>query len=188
MKTKNIFSILTIIIMAFSCTNKQPEIIKADQFNFKISEETIIETTRELKEKHSDKNAFRIETGVNQVAALWQDQDGDINEFKTFCLNNFINDSTELELAYKKIERNFEIIFGLYNSMTIKLMEPLHLDLGEIHHIDNIMGAYSPSAHLTEDLFANQMAFYIALNFPAYSLNDKANKANTWTRKDWAYA
>ncbi|MDD4218171.1 MAG: hypothetical protein PHZ24_12665 [Bacteroidales bacterium] len=188
MKTKNIFPILTIMIMAFSCTNKQPEIIKADQFDFKISEETISETIRALKEKHSDKNSFRIEKGVNQVAALWQDQDGNIDYFKTFCLENFISDSTELDLAYNKIERNFEILFGLYNSMTIKLMEPLHLDIGEIHHIDNIMGAYSPSSHLTEDLFANQMAFYIALNFPAYSLTEKANKADNWTRRDWAYA
>ena len=54
MKTKNIFPILTIMIMAFSCTNKQPEIIKADQFDFKISEETISETIRALKEIHNE--------------------------------------------------------------------------------------------------------------------------------------
>ena len=67
-------------------------------------------------------------------------------------------------------------------------MEPLHLDMGEIGFIDNVMGAYSPSAHLTEDLFENKLAFYVALNFPAYSLSEKTKNADTWSRLDWAYA
>ncbi|PLX09692.1 MAG: hypothetical protein C0596_01340 [Marinilabiliales bacterium] len=72
--------------------------------------------------------------------------------------------------------------------MTIKLMEPLHLDMGDIHYVDEIMGSYSPSSHLTEDLFNNKMAFYIALNFPSYSLKEKTENAENWTRRDWAYA
>ncbi len=72
--------------------------------------------------------------------------------------------------------------------MTVKLMEPLHLDMGETSYVDNIMGAYSPSSHLTEDLFQNKMAFYIALNFPSYSLTEKSENAANWSRKDWAYA
>ena len=72
--------------------------------------------------------------------------------------------------------------------MTVKLMEPLHLDMGEIDFVDNVFGSYSASSHLTEDLFQNKLAFYVALNFPSYSLTEKKENADKWSRRDWAYA
>ncbi len=188
MNAKNIFSIVILIFVLFSCNNPTITNTENESLKYKISDESINETIRDLKEKYSDAHSFRIEKGVNQVAAIWQEQDGNTNDFKNFCKDNFIADSSNLEVAYNKIERNFEIIFGLYNQMAVKLSEPLHLNMGEIHHVDNIMGAYSPSSHLTEDLFQNKMAFYIALNFPSYSLKEKSEHASDWSRKDWAYA
>lgn len=188
MKTNRILPVAIILIISFSCSSPEQSKIQDNNFDFGISNETIEETIRSLKEKHTDKESYRIEKGVKQVASLWQDKDGSVEEFQKYCIDNFISDPVELSVAYNKIERNFEILFGLYNTMTVKLMEPLHLDMGEIHYIDNIMGSYSPSAHLTDDLFANKMAFYIALNFPSYSLKEKSEKSAEWTRQDWAYA
>ena len=188
MKIKNLILLSLVFIAVISCNQVNNDPKNQDSFDFSISKETIDETIRSLKEKYSDAHSFRIEKGVKQVAALWQDTDGSVEDFQTFCLENFIADSSELELAYDKIERNFEVVFGMYNSMTIKLMEPLHLDMGDIHYVDEIMGSYSPSSHLTEDLFNNKMAFYIALNFPSYSLKEKTENAENWTRRDWAYA
>ncbi|NLB87078.1 MAG: hypothetical protein GX793_08470, partial [Bacteroidales bacterium] len=48
--------------------------------------------------------------------------------------------------------------------------------------------AYSPQAHLIEDLFENKLAFFVALNFPAYSLTEKTENAEKWSRLEWAYA
>jgi len=175
-------------MVLFACNQPETKITEETTFDFKISDETIEETIRGLKEKHSDAHSFRIEKGVKQVAAIWQDQDGGAEDFQNFCVENFIADSSELETAYFKIERNFEILFGLFNKMTVKLMEPIHLDMGETHYIDEIMGGYSPSSHLTEDLFQNKMAFYVALNFPSYSLKEKSENAANWSRQDWAYA
>ncbi|MBN2777644.1 MAG: hypothetical protein JXR36_08370 [Bacteroidales bacterium] len=188
MKTKKIIPIAIILVISFSCSSPEQPKSQDNNFDFDISDETIEETIRSLKEKHTDKESFRIEKGVKQVASLWQDKDGSVEDFQRYCIDNFISDPVELSVAYNKIERNFEILFGMYNTMSIKLMEPLHLDMGEIHYIDNIMGSYSPSSHLTDDLFANKMAFYIALNFPSYSLKEKSEKSVEWTRQDWAYA
>lgn len=188
MKTNRILPVAIILIISFSCSSPEQPKNQDNNFDFGISNETIEETIRSLKEKHTDKESFRIEKGVKQVASLWQDNDGSVEDFQKYCIDNFISDPVELSVAYNKIERNFEILFGLYNTMTVKLMEPLHLDMGEIHYIDNIMGSYSPSAHLTDDLFANKIAFHIALNFPSYSLKEKSEKSAEWTRQEWAYA
>jgi len=186
---KVIYSIMIVtIIVTAGCSNSKNEVTPEVKSSFKISEDDINETIRQIKEINTDKESIRIEKGVRQVAALWQESDGDLQAFRTFCVENFIADSTNLMIAYNKLERNFELLYGSYNTMTVKLMEPLHLDMGEIHFVDEIMGAYSPSSHLNEDLFANKLAFYVILNFPSFSLEEKINNADKWSRLDWAYA
>ncbi|MDD3860179.1 MAG: hypothetical protein PHW83_08265, partial [Bacteroidales bacterium] len=186
---KVVYSLMILVaIFATSCNNETSVNTAEKKSAFKISEDDINETIRQIKEIHTDKESFRIEKGVKQVAALWQESDGDLQTFNTFCVDNFIADSTNLLIAYNKLEKNFELLFGSFNKMTVKLMEPLHLDMGEIHFVDEVMGAYSASSHLTEDLFANKLAFYVVLNFPSYSLEEKINNADKWSRLEWAYA
>ncbi len=67
-------------------------------------------------------------------------------------------------------------------------MEPLHLDWGPVTNIDNIFGSYSPSAHLFEDLFNNKIAFITLLNFPFYTLEEKNELGENWSRTEWAFA
>jgi hypothetical protein len=38
---------------------------------------------------------------------------------------------------------------------------------------DWIMSGYSPSAHFSDDMFANKLAFITIMNFPHYSLEEK---------------
>lgn len=180
--------VLTAVIMSTSCKNNDTAPVVNKKVEFKINEDNVKETIRKVKEVYTDKEAFRIEKGVKQVAALWKESDGALADFETFCIDNFIADSAELKIAYRKIERNFEILYGTFNNMTIKLMEPIHLDMGDIHFVDDVMGSYSASSHLNEDLFGNKLAFYVALNFPSYSLKEKIANAEKWSRLDWAYA
>lgn len=188
MKTAVYSLMIMTVILTIACKNEKPAPVEEKKTEVKISKDQINETIRKVKEIYTDEQAFRIEKGVNQVAALWKESDGDAQAFETFCIDNFIADSAGLLVAYNKLERNFEILFGYFNTMTVSLMEPLHLDMGDIHFVDNVMGAYSASSHLTEDLFANKLAFYVALNFPSYSLKEKSENADKWTRLDWAYA
>lgn len=188
MKTAVYSLLILTVILTVGCKNDKPAPVEQKKTEFKISDDDVNETIRKIKEIYTDEQAFRIEKGVKQVAALWQEKDGDVQAFQTFCVDNFIADSAGLKVAYNKLERNFEILFGTFNTMTVELMEPLHLDMGEIHFIDEVMGSYSASSHLTEDLFANKLAFYVALNFPSYSLEEKSKNADKWSRLDWAYA
>jgi len=51
-----------------------------------------------------------------------------------------------------------------------------------------MFGSFNASAHLTEDLYSNKIAFVTALNFPYYSLTEKEELGENWTRREWAYA
>ncbi|MDR2835862.1 MAG: hypothetical protein LBV69_06670 [Bacteroidales bacterium] len=189
-----IFSLIIVLfIIGFSCGTStvnnmqtQDNITKTVQ-KF-ISENTINEINLTLKKLYPKDTTNRITKGIQQAATLWEANDGDEQEFKDFCLNNYVSDSDSLFLAYKKIEENLEILFGYFNIMQIKLMEPVHLDKGNIHYVNEILGAYSPSSHIISDMFDNKLAFYVILNFPAYSLSEKKENMDIWTRKEWAYA
>ncbi len=187
MKNQVIILIISLFTI-MSCNNNNKDIPPQKNEKFKISEETITKTARQLKEKYGESYAFRIDRGIKQVADLWQETDGTEADFISFCIENFEADSAKLFANYSKLERNFEIIFGLNNLLSLKLNEPLHLDMGEIGFVDMAMGAYSPSAHFDEDMFLNKIAFYIALNFPSYSLKEKTELSEKWERLDWAYA
>ncbi len=146
------------------------------------------EVVEKLLARHGESNRFRIERGTRQCARLWTEQDGDETAYSEFCIRNFIQDSTDLAVVFNRIQDAVEALYGNYAKMSLELRRPLELDMGEIKPIDQILGQYNPAAHLTEDLFRNQTAFVILLNFPHYSLQEKMAECSHWSRRDWAYA
>lgn len=153
-----------------------------------ITKETVDRVVQFLIEKHGDKNTFRIERGVRQAAAFWAAGDGTAKDFETFCATHFIADETALDKNFERLSINFETLFGYYNKISLDLKRPIQLDMGEILPMDEVFGAFDPYAHLTDDFFQNKIAFMILLNFPHYSLKEKAEYGPSWTRKQWAYA
>lgn len=159
-----------------------------DNATTNITQKTIDSVVIILAEKHGNAAKYRIENGVKQAASLWKTQDGDENTFKEFCKTNFVGDTTELNTLFNKLSRNFEILYGNFNKMSNDLKIPLHLDIGELTAIDELFGSYDPSSHLNEDMFNNKIAFITVLNFPFYTLKQKYENANKWSRKDWAFS
>ncbi len=143
---------------------------------------------RQLNDSLGNIHSFRVERGVRQAAGLWCEADGTADDFTRFCLDSFVADSTRLEQLYATLERNFEVINGYFHKMNVALKEPLQLEGPEITPVDMMFGSYSASAHLTDDLYASKIAFLAALNFPFYSLDEKTEHGETWSRKEWAYA
>jgi len=141
-----------------------------------------------LLEKYGEARRFRIERGVDQAASLWRKEDGSAEDFRAFCLENFIADPAALEASLKRLEMHLEVLFGHFNKMALDLKRPLDLDGGEILPLDRIFGAYSPSAHVSEDLFANKIAFHVLLNFPRFSLEEKSALGPGWSPREWAMA
>ncbi len=185
MKNKSFLFILAIVFAMSGCGG--PE-MKTQEKVPSISQNTIDNVINTLLDEHGGKQRFRINRGVNQVAELWRSADGDEGAFVSFCKVQFIADENELESVFEKLMVNYEIING--NMLRIKkdLMRPLHLDMGPIHPVDVMFGSYEPGAHVREDFFNNKIAFVVALNFPYYSLEEKAEKGANWNRKEWAYA
>lgn len=142
-------------------------------------------TINELAAKDT-KNQAALTKGVEQVARLWQASDGDDASFKSFCLENYLSDPSEKEQVFLKVSDYLEGINGHFNQMALCLQRNLSLDTGPLHAIDEKFGAYSPSSHLTDDLYANKIGFIIALNFPQLSLKEKEALGND--RLAWAYA
>jgi hypothetical protein len=153
-----------------------------------ISNEQVEQTVGELVKMHGSKCEPRIKRGVARVAMLWNADNGSEKEFNDFCIKSFICDDKELETVFEKASFYFEALRGGFNQMSLELNWMLQLDLGEIHPIDLMFGSYDPSANYREDFFKNRIAFYLALNFPYYTLKEKETLGKTWTRKQWAYA
>ena len=140
-----------------------------------------------LTGKAGDAQKVRIEKGVNQVAALWTEKDGSDKAFQEFCLKNFIIGEDQRLQVFKRISDNFESLFGFSNMISIDLKKAMHLDLGEMYDIDEVFGAYDPTAHFNDDFFTNKIGFTVALNFPFYSLKEKEELGPKWSRQEWAY-
>lgn len=145
-----------------------------------IPEESILKVISSIQ---GDKNL--IEKGVRQTARLWTEADGSPLDFTRYCTDNYISDPKEKEQVFHKISNYLEAIYGNYNEMSLQLQRNIHEPTGELDPIDERFAAYNPMSHLSDDLYANKLAFYIALNFPYLELEEKEKLTN---RLDWAYA
>ena len=149
-------------------------------------EPSVIQSTISTLTSRNNSNKQSIEKGVSQVARLWLETDGDEKAFRSFCEDNYIADPDEKYQVFLKISDYLEGISGHFNEMSLRLQKNLQLDNGPLHPIDEKFGSYSPSSHLSDDLYNNKIAFIIALNFPHLTLEEK--EALGADRKAWAYA
>jgi len=152
-----------------------------------ISERTIQEVITELSALHPEQTG-RIEIGVRQAASLWFSRDGSDEDFREFSLNNFVACAIEFEALFNRLQRNFEILTGFLHKINVRLMMPLHVYVGDIIPVDHLFGAFSPFAHLNEDMFDNKIAFVVLLNFRTYTLEEKNRYGANWSRTRWALA
>lgn len=153
-----------------------------------ISAQAADRAVKALADKFGAAENARIRKGVNQAAAFWVKEDGSEADFEKLCTEYFIGSPEKLEENFRKLSTHFEVLGGHFNKISLDLKRPLHLDEGEILQIDMLFGGFDPSAHLTEDFFKNKIAFLVLLNFPHYSLAEKAALGPQWSRKEWAYA
>lgn len=176
-------SIAAAAMMTAGCCNK----IDTDMQKY-ISDETVRLTAEQIMAACPSADTDLISRGVAQAAALWTGEDGTEEDFRDFAVTNFMPDAGAKKVLFDKLSAAFETLWGSSAQVSARLQMPLHLAGDELTDIDYILGAYSPFAHLSDDLFANKTAFITILNFPNFTLAEKNALGKKWTREEWAYA
>lgn len=185
---KRIFNGLIIlsILVLFSCQQNVKTTKEAEMPN--IDETTIDKAIELVEQEYNVEKDDRITKGVKHIASLWRSSDGNKDEFITFCKDHYIYDEKELEEVFFKASNYFEVLWGNFGKISMELQRNMHQSDRTFHEIDAKFAGYSPSSHLESDLYKNKIAFYIALNFPPYSLEEKNSLGENWSSKEWAYA
>ena len=143
---------------------------------------------------HTDNNAMQVinsdaPLGKQQAQALWTDADGSSSDFAQLVEEYTCATDSERIVLFESLSRILENCFQSADLLTVELLRPTQLtDAAEPQAPDWIMSGYSPLAHFSDDMFANQLAFITILNFPHYTLEQKNQLGASWTRQQWAYA
>jgi len=141
---------------------------------------------KELAGKHGEETRPRLARGLKQVAEFWRSEDGDAATFEEFVRTNFAGDSKTLDALFDRMEFALESLDGHMLEIGRDFRKQSDLDLGKIYSFDETLAGYDPSAHVTEDLFSNKLAFSVLLNFPLTTLQQRLAEGEKWSRRQWA--
>ena len=126
--------------------------------------------------------------GVDQCAALWRAEDGTQADFEAFVQEWLAPTPEARRTLFDKLCRALELFRTQQNQLTIELGRPTVLAEGDPGPIDYLFDSYDVSAHFSDDMFENKVAFITILNFPNYTLAEKNALGASWNRLEWAYA
>ena len=154
-----------------------------------ISDTTIQASIAAITTAHPEADVALVTRGVEQVATLWQENDGSEADFQDLVSHSYAGTCEEKQMLYNRLAYIIEQCNQSADMLNNTLQEPTTLlGKGEPIQVDWIISGYSPMAHFTEDMFANKIAHVCVLNFPHYSLEEKNTLGKDWTRQEWAYA
>jgi hypothetical protein len=199
MKKQYFLHLTTIVIICclliVSCNKPEEKKMIEKSDNIEINQSVISSIIDELSNKYGKSQRIRIEKGVKQIANLWhtdssngQPIDGSTTDFHKFCIDNFVSEPDKLAQMFYSIQTHFEVIMGHFNKISLDLKRPIHLDGINVTSIDEIFGGYEPNSNFTNDMYSNKIAFIIGLNFPYWTLAEKEEFGENWSREEWAYA
>jgi hypothetical protein len=181
---KLLFLFLILATGCYSPQTKKGQVATATN----IDETAIKSAIDTVKTLYPSVELSLLEKGVRHAASLWRVEDGTLSEFTAFVKANYAPDPRLRNIVFRKVSGYFESLHGNYNEITIDLKKNLDEATGEIHEIDRMFGNYSASSHLSDDLYANKIAFLVALNFPYFTLEEKEKLGPGWSREEWAMA
>jgi hypothetical protein len=140
----------------------------------------------ELVAEYGEDQRRRVQRGLDQVASFWREEDGGREDFEAFTKRHFAGDEATLEAMFARYEKLLEQLDGHSLEILLAFREQSDLDIGPILPYDEIFAAYDPFAHISDDFFANKLAFVVLLNFPITSLAERLDAGESWSRAQWA--
>ena len=148
--------------------------------------ESITALEQSLVAEHGEAQRKRAQQGLGQLADFWRSEDGDRKEFESFVRRHFAGSDAAVEVMFGRFEKLLEQLDGHSLEILLAFREQSDLDLGPIMPYDEIFAAYDPFAHLSDDFFANKLAFVVLLNFPVTTLAERLDAGELWSRAQWA--
>ncbi|MBI4424351.1 MAG: hypothetical protein HY554_11515 [Elusimicrobia bacterium] len=142
----------------------------------------------ELGPKLDEAQRSRLGRGLRQAAALWRPADGDAAAFEAFVRANFAADAKALDEVFTRFQGLLETVDGHMDEIMVGLRAQSDLDRGPLLPLDEAFAGYDPAAHVSDDFFANKLAFVALLNFPVTTLEERLAEGPRWTRRQWAEA
>ena len=142
----------------------------------------------ELTARYGAGQRERLARGLRQVSEFWRPEDGGPEVFDSFVRSNFAGDAATLDALFSRLELAMESLDGHMLEINRDFRRQSDLDLGEILPFDEALAGYDPSAHVSDDFFANKLAFTVLLNFPLTTLEERLAGGKSWTRRQWAEA
>ena len=89
---------------------------------------------------------------------------------------------------FTRFQRLLEQYDGHMQEIGREFRSQADLDIGSIQPYDAAFFGYDPSAHFSEDMFGNKLAFTVLLNFPLTTLSQRLSEGTSWSRRQWAEA
>lgn len=179
---------MLLLIIAAGCSPQKKGEDKSGSAMQAIDDATITTLMERITTDIPGADIKLLEKGVRHAASLWRTEDGTAAEFSDFVKTNYISDPVKRRQVFLKISNFLESLSGNFNEVTLDLRKNLDEATGDIDDVDRMFGTYSPGSHLSDDFYSNKIAFYIALNFPYYSLEEKEALGPSWSREEWAMA
>jgi len=181
-RTRNILSAFTLLVSSVSFLWAAPA--ASSEIDWMAASVALLE--KELVADHGEEQRRRVQQGLDQVAEFWRTEDGGRESFEAFVRRNFTGDEAAFETMFARFEKLLEQLDGHSLEILLAFREQSDLDLGTILPYDEVFAAYDPFAHISDDFFANKLAFVVLLNFPITSLAERLDVGESWSRAQWA--
>jgi hypothetical protein len=181
-RTRNILSVFILLVSSISLLSTATA--APGEIDWMAASVTLLE--KELVAEHGEEQRQRVQQGLDQVADFWRSEDGGQESFEAFVRRNFAGDEKAFETMFARFEKLLEQLDGHSLEILLAFREQSDLDVGAIMPYDEVFAAYDPSAHASDDFFANKLAFTVLLNFPITSLPQRLDVGESWSRAQWA--
>ncbi len=139
-----------------------------------------------LVQRHGESQRSVIERGVHQVLTFWRQEDGGADVLEAFVVRNYAGSPAVRDALFERFEFALEQLDGHLLEISRAFRRQSDLDLGPLLPLDEMMAGYDPGAHVSDDFFANKIAFVALLNFPLTTLEVRLEEGPAWDRRTWA--
>ena len=181
-RTSNLLSVLSLLVSSVVFLSATPAV--SSEIDWMATSLAALES--DLVAEHGEAQRRRVQRGLDQVADFWREQDGGRDDFEAFIKRQFAGDDETLAVMFARYEKLLEQLDGHSLEILLAFREQSDLDLGPILPYDEMFAAYDPFAHMSDDFFANKLAFVVLLNFPISSLSERLDTGESWSRSQWA--